>query len=364
MNRDAFLAKEDIYYERIGINKEVEVWEDGIRTTGDKGSYEWWYFDAEYSNGCKVVVIFYTKDRFDVRGRSHPTATIDITLPNGQTVSKWVSEKKNTKIKASREKCYVNIGESLIEYVDGDYKIHFIDEDIEYNCLMKSKVPMYRQDTGYIYFGEKEKDYFAWLVPQPYAEVEGSLKFNDTIYKSNGTGYHDHNWGNVDMRKVINNWYWCRASIGPYTIIANDIIAEKRYGYKRVPIFFIAKNGEVLKCNENKIRIFREDTEEHFLTRKSIDNKLTFIQENNENESYKIEFFRDHDIFASSLLNVIGLSKIEILLAKLKGLNPTYLRCVGFVKLTIKENDKEVVIEDEALWEQMFFGENKKILKM
>ena len=69
-------------------------------------------------------------------------------------------------------------------------------------------------------------------------------------------------------------------------------------------------------------------------------------------------------IFASSLLNVIGLSKIEILLAKLKGLNPTYLRCVGFVKLTIKENDKEVVIEDEALWEQMFFGENKKILKM
>lgn len=359
MNRDAFLAKDNIYYEKIGIKKEVEVWEDGIRTTGDKGSYEWWYFDAEYSNGCKVVVIFYTKDRFDVKGPAHPTVTIDITLPNGKTICKWVSEKKHTPIRADSEKCYVKIENSFIEYVDGNYVVHFEDSDIEYNCIMKSKMPMYRPDTGYVYFGEKESKYFAWLVPQPCADVECSLNFKGIVYESKGTGYHDHNWGNVDMSKVINQWYWCRTSIGEYTIIANDIIPEKKYGYKRIPIVLISKDGKECNDEKEKITISRADTEEHFFTGKSIDNKLIFIKENEKNISYKVEFLRENDIFVSSLVNVMGLSKIRRIFARLRSFNPTYLRCVGIARLTIKDNNREVMLESEALWEQMFFGENK-----
>jgi predicted secreted hydrolase len=28
-----------------------EKWEDGIRTSGEKGTYEWWYFDAHLDDG-------------------------------------------------------------------------------------------------------------------------------------------------------------------------------------------------------------------------------------------------------------------------------------------------------------------------
>src|SRR3954462_13311559 len=35
--------------------------EDGMRTTGEKDSYEWWYFDAHLDDGSSLVVVFYTK---------------------------------------------------------------------------------------------------------------------------------------------------------------------------------------------------------------------------------------------------------------------------------------------------------------
>ena len=38
---------DDLHYQKMGLKKgEVEIWEDGLRTDGSKGSYEWWYFDS------------------------------------------------------------------------------------------------------------------------------------------------------------------------------------------------------------------------------------------------------------------------------------------------------------------------------
>jgi hypothetical protein len=30
-----------------------EKWEDGIRTSGEKRTYEWWYFDAHLDDGAR-----------------------------------------------------------------------------------------------------------------------------------------------------------------------------------------------------------------------------------------------------------------------------------------------------------------------
>ena len=31
-----------------------------------------------------------------------------------------------------------------------------------------------------------------------------------------GSGYHDHNWGNKIMLQLMHHWYWGRAKIGIY----------------------------------------------------------------------------------------------------------------------------------------------------
>ena len=50
-------------YERIGISPDqVASWEDGARTDGSAGTFEWWYFDTHLDDGAKLVVVFFTKE--------------------------------------------------------------------------------------------------------------------------------------------------------------------------------------------------------------------------------------------------------------------------------------------------------------
>ena len=37
----------------------VNKWEDGLRTTGEKGELEWWYFDTKFDDGALFVCYFW-----------------------------------------------------------------------------------------------------------------------------------------------------------------------------------------------------------------------------------------------------------------------------------------------------------------
>jgi hypothetical protein len=358
MSKKAFLAKDEHHFKKLGINKEPAIWEDGMRTTGEEGTFEWWYFDAEFNDGTKVVATFHTKGIWDVQDAPRPIARLEVTFPNGEKLIKEVFEATGQKIRASKEQCDVKIGQSSIKYSEGKYVMQFIDGDLEYTCTMENKTPMWRPGTGYTFFGEQEEHYFSWFVAQPSATVTATLKAKGQSFDLKGNGYHDHNWGNISMNRIFNHWYWCRANVGPYTIIASDCVAEKEYDYTKVPSFIFAKDGTVLADNEKKVEIRRLDTKYHPVTGKFIDNKLIFIY-TGDNVKYQIEFKRDHDILVANLLDSSGLSEAEISQAKAEGSNPTYIRCIGTVTLTVENNGKKEVLENEALWEQMFFGSNK-----
>ena len=65
-------------YERFGIRpEEIQPWEDGRRTDGFPGDYEWWYFDANLEDGAKLVVVFQTKELAEINKPLTPTIRID-----------------------------------------------------------------------------------------------------------------------------------------------------------------------------------------------------------------------------------------------------------------------------------------------
>ncbi len=354
---NSLLSLDNEIYKNLGLKKnEIALWEDGIRTTGKKGTYEWWYTDAEFDDGTTIVVVFFTKYGFDIQGPPHPTASIDITNPDGSKQTKMISEDKGMLIDASNEQCDVKVQNSYLKYDNGNYELFYKDKSIEYKASMKSLLPMWRPQTGHMYFDKENKYYFAWLPAQPCCTVEATLKIGSKVSNLSGIGYHDHNWGNIPMNKVMNHWYWCRANIGGYTIIASDIISEKKYGYKRTPVFMLGKDGKIFNLDLTKTVVKREDTYQHEVTGKFMDNHLTFIQ-NHEGTEYKIEFIRKEDIVAVSLLDM--LPKVKRIAAKVIGANPTYVRILGDVRLTITKGKSKEVIESEGLWEQMFFGSNK-----
>ena len=355
----AVLANSPQAYKTLGIKDgSTELWEDGMRTHGKENSYEWWYIDAEFESGLTAVIVFYTKNIFDVDGPAHPTVTLNLTYPDGKEKKYTVQEKVNTKIRAAKDKGDVAIGDSYLRYVDGGYELHFTDGDeVNLTLDMKSDLPMWRPDTGHWYFGEKAENYFAWIVAQPSSTITGSLILNGKESQLQGHGYHDHNWGNIGMNKVMNHWYWGRATIGDYNVIAVDIVSSKSTGYTRLPVFMISKDGKILDDDQSKTVITRSDTIEHPETGKFYDNHLTYVQSSDDGTTYTIKMKRERDISVVNLLDTTSTFKRWI--GKAIGANPTYIRTLGEVTLTVEKDGQTEHLQQEGLWEQMFFGNNK-----
>src|SRR3984885_7085922 len=82
-------AASDGDYERLGLSRDtVAPWEDGARTDGGRGSFEWWYFDARLDDGAALVVVFLDKDFTQPQKPLAPLVRINLDLPDGRSLQK------------------------------------------------------------------------------------------------------------------------------------------------------------------------------------------------------------------------------------------------------------------------------------
>src|SRR4051794_34019755 len=85
----AVIAGQPHQYRRFDIDPDtIESWEDGMRTDGTPGTYEWWYFDTHLDDGSKLVITFYTKPVTDVSKPLTPYITLNFDRPDGVSVQK------------------------------------------------------------------------------------------------------------------------------------------------------------------------------------------------------------------------------------------------------------------------------------
>ncbi len=211
----ARLARTPDDYTRIGIEpRAVKLWEDGMRTDGSPGTYEWWYFDAHLDDGAKLVVVFLTKEMTDIKKPLKPSIRIDLTLPDGISVRKLAGFAAET-FSASSETCDVRIGDNGFEGDLHTYTIRAHVEEIEVDVTLTGQVPAWRPETGYWLFGEEGEHHFAWLPSVPQGKVEATYRVGGTSRTATGVGYHDHNWGNAPMLDLMHHWYWARGAAGP-----------------------------------------------------------------------------------------------------------------------------------------------------
>jgi len=93
-------------------------------------------------------------------------------------------------------------------------------------------------------------------VPQGAAEVTYSV--GGEQHQTTGVGYHDHNWGNVALMKIVHDWYWARGQAGPYSVIASYITAAEQYGFEPIPIFMLARDNVLVGDDPAKVTFERE----------------------------------------------------------------------------------------------------------
>jgi hypothetical protein len=103
----ATLGASDQHYRRLGLSRNhIEPWEDGMRTDGGKGTYEWWYFDAYLNDGSKLAITFRTKPIIDVGKKLDPWIDLNLERADGTSMVKHlhISPQHFT---ASKETCDV-----------------------------------------------------------------------------------------------------------------------------------------------------------------------------------------------------------------------------------------------------------------
>lgn len=233
------------------ISPHVQPWEDGLRTNPDKNEFEWWYFDFSFSDGSTAVIFFSTKSFLNPAGKPDPEVNLVITDPNGNKFS--VSDNPGKKnFTSSTSKLDIKLGNSFVKGDLSGCQLYFKKDGTGVDLHLISKAPAWRPGTGISYYGTKKTNYFAWLAAIPYGIAEGTLRYNGKTVKVSGTGYHDHNWGNIRLDKIKTQWYWGRARINDYTLIFAQMLTAPKYGSKEIPVFYLAKGNRILSGNNYK----------------------------------------------------------------------------------------------------------------
>ena len=347
------------HYEKMGLNKDkVELFEDGARVDGSPGTYEWWYYDSHYPDGSVLVLFFFSKMPINVNGPIKPIATAELTLPDGRKIS----EEVYATIQEShydKDRCNVKIGEC---YCHGDlkhYEAVFKGKTISATLTLDGTINAWRSQTGSIFFGDNEEHYFAWLPAIPEGRAVADVVYDGgKALHLEGSGYHDHNWGNISMMKLMHHWYWGRAKIGDYKVISSWITAEKKYGYKDFDVFLLAKGSKILGDNSNHTLKFKPS--ERYVdahTGKPVYNKVAYEYTTESGDEYRITYDRRGDINKTKFVDV--LPRPLGIMAKLIGFDGGYLRFEG--EATVERFEKGEVVEKvsaPAVWELMYFGKS------
>ena len=353
-------ADDDADYARLGIERKVIApWEDSQRESTAPGHFEWWYFDAHLDNGATIVVGFYTKPSVNADTELAPYVTINLTLPDGRIIDKSYRGHRDDFI-ASKNGCDVTVGDNRIVGDLHRYRIDAAIEDVSVSIDLVGEVASWRPKSGHTYYAKTPggpEELFAWLVAVPQGRVTIDYQVDGGHVKTTGTGYHDHNWGDAPMPKLLHDWYWARAKVGPYTVITTYLTAEKDYGYAPQTVFFLAKDGAIVADDERKATFATERVSTDEGTGKPVADitRYTYVDGSTR---YVVTFERERTILRQVFADKLPPAKRA--LAKLAHVDSAYLRFTG--KTTVEKFDGDRLVErfsDPAIWELMYLGHTR-----
>ncbi len=353
-NTLAVIAHSPGDYERLGMSPtSIEPWEDGARTDDSPGTYEWWYFDAHLVDGAKLVIAFMNKDIADPQKPLSPLLRLELDLPDGRHFEKPI-DFPAAAWSAARDHADVRLGSNRFTGDLHTYRIEATAEEISVEVTLTGEVPAWRPGSGYMLFGADRSLEFAWLPSVPQGAVTVRYTVDGEQHDTTGVGYHDHNWGNVGLMKIVHDWYWARGQAGPYSVIASYITSTKRYGFEPMPIFMLAHDNVVIGDDPTKVTFERDGIYDDETTGKPVARITRYIYQDGE-DRYVVSFTRTRDLTLSRMIdNVKGVKHIAARLAHFDG---AYLRFAGDIEVSHHHGSELIEThKNEAIWELMYFG--------
>jgi Svf1-like C-terminal lipocalin-like domain/CrtC N-terminal lipocalin domain len=293
------------------------------------------------------VVTWLTKPLLQRTNPLTPALRLVITRPDGKELIQAPLFPPGD-FHASKEECNVQMSPN---WVRGDlhrYELHVEAGDLSADLVFTGIAPPWRPGSGIDYFDEARTRYFGWFPSIPFGRAEGTLVYDGQKHQVTGTGYHDHNWGNLDLNLGLSQWYWGRAHLGDYSTIFIEMEATKKYGMERLPVFMLARNDEILIEDGRYLSLQVGDLVTHE-SGKSYPREVDFHWEN-EGQSVHLAIRKPTIIEATSLLTYLPAWKRVI--GRLFA-NPYYFRFEGDLELTVNLSGAQSKEHGQALFELM-----------
>jgi hypothetical protein len=222
--------------------------DDGLHMEmGQRGLYEWWYFDAHFDNGYTLVVFFHASNpNPGLEGKSG--VEIVLLRPDGVRVQKFIPYQK-TDFYAAGDRPEVRIGQNTLQVrqQDGELPIYEIDvkeQGLGCHLTYQAEVKGWKPGTGLSHFGDL--GFFGWVIPFARASVSGMISDGEKTFSVQGIGYHDHNWLNFRFATIIEYWMWGRIYSENFTVSYACIQCNQKVNRHLVKVLMLAKGKEVI----------------------------------------------------------------------------------------------------------------------
>jgi hypothetical protein len=235
---------------REGVLPPFDPAEDGGHYRPDANFFEWWYFDAAFEDGSYLVAILHSSLYNAVDHK--PTLDLRYYSPGSSPVVA-IARFDRTAYHAASDRCWVRIGDCLAIDEGECYRLLLRQGPLEGDLTFWPQLPGWRVGTGRLFADPVSGHRFEWVVPLPRARVEGTLSVAGEHRAVVGTGYHDHNWGNLYLPAAFRRWTWGRIWDGEWALIFGDVVGRGPVPAHVTP-FMLARNGEVLLATD-RIRV-------------------------------------------------------------------------------------------------------------
>ena len=195
---------------------------------------EWWYFNFhdDLENGWDGIITFYTHGDLNLNGGAHDVF-VGVAIWNGgvlrasQVYRLYGVGGDLNYYSSSSTKCDVSIQVAATDHkctakydaANDQYDLNISDAagmslSLTYSRIAKGFVP------GFVGFANDVWRRLYWVVPMPYADVTGTVTLTGgSQFDIDGTGYHDHNWGQWDRSDAVWDWGECPVPGGSATIV-------------------------------------------------------------------------------------------------------------------------------------------------
>jgi hypothetical protein len=199
---------------------------DGPKTGAvNATSFDWWYFDAATSDGGTAVAIIFFRSTQTLFAPEPSVDYIEVSVlwPNGTTFDQSfpASFSSVTTQGFGASGTWNGVGSFEGSADLQQYTVTLNTEVICGTLAIHSIAPAHYPN------GEPPGSVastvlaptIGWVNAIPAGVASCDFKIAGDSVAFHGIGYHDQNWGGLELQTCVESWYWGRGTVGPYSLV-------------------------------------------------------------------------------------------------------------------------------------------------